>query len=64
MAARDEDSFYFTNYAYSRSLLGFMFEAILFLPWGSVVYFDGRLYDVAVDGLLIPNGVLFSPDMK
>lgn len=64
VAARDEHSFYFTNYAHSRTMMGFMFEALLLLPWGNTVYFNGDSYEVAADGLVIPNGVLFSADQK
>lgn len=45
-------------------MMGFMFEALLLLPWGNTVYFNGDSYDVAADGLVIPNGVLFSADKK
>ncbi|KAL4217225.1 hypothetical protein ACF0H5_023677 [Mactra antiquata] len=65
VAATSENSFYFSNYAYSRSHLGMLFECFLAqFPWGSVVYFDGANYIEAADGLLVPNGVLLSPDKR
>ncbi|XP_053385522.1 serum paraoxonase/arylesterase 2-like isoform X2 [Mercenaria mercenaria] len=65
VAATSENSFYFTNYCYSRSSLGYLIEAIvLLLPWGNVVYFDGAHYSEVVDGLLMPNGILLSKDKK
>ena len=64
VAATSENSFYFTNYCYSRSNLGFLFEIYLLFPWGSVMYFDGANYAEVADSLLIPNGVYLSKDKK
>lgn len=65
VAAVSENSFYFTNYAYSRSHFGHILEAIILqLPWGNIVYFDGANYVEVTDGLLLPNGILLSTDKQ
>lgn len=64
VAATSDNTFYFTNYAHSRTFLPFILEVLLYLPWGNVVYYDGANYQVVSDGLLVPNGIFVSQDRR
>lgn len=64
VAAKDENSFYVTNFASSITTIGYMFDIFLLRPLGNVVYCSYGKCLTAVDSLLSTNGVLFSADKK
>ena len=37
---------------------------ILFLPHGNIVHFDGEKFEVAVDGLVMANGIYVSKNQR
>jgi len=66
LVAVDSDSFYITNYFWSRfeSHLQRKLETLTSRPWGQVLFYDGSTdsAQVMAEGLLGPNGVALSAD--
>ncbi|XP_071101216.1 serum paraoxonase/arylesterase 2-like [Haliotis cracherodii] len=62
LVATSEDSFYYTNFLYSESIVGKILESLSFMPWASVGYFDGMGYRIVADGIMMANGIQMSAD--
>ena len=62
MVAVSKQSFYVTNYGYLRGTLGAMFEMMLLLKWGSLLFYDGERANIVQYGFSRPNGINKSPD--
>ncbi|XP_074652090.1 serum paraoxonase/arylesterase 2-like [Tubulanus polymorphus] len=62
--ATSEDTFYVTIMNRFRSKLLRHIEALLTLPLGSVVYYDGKDTSTVASNLYLPNGINWSPDHK
>lgn len=56
------NAFYATNDGYFRNSTLRVPELFLFLPWGSIVYFDGKMTRKVVDSVYEPNGISMSSD--
>lgn len=61
VAAVSAEQFYFTNFFHYSN---FFVEALLQLRWGIVGFYDGHQGRIVVGGLLAPNGINVSPDLK
>lgn len=64
VAATSENSFYFTNYANFRDHYRHTMEALMFLPFGTVWYYNGKDYMMVADGFVLPNGITLSKDYQ
>ena len=60
----DDFSFYVTNWLPGRNKLENLLKGLLMLPVGDVVFFDGKVGDIAVKSLFIPNGIDIAPDKE
>ncbi|XP_076098853.1 serum paraoxonase/arylesterase 1-like isoform X6 [Mytilus galloprovincialis] len=64
VAMDSENSFYFTNYAYYKSGLFHVLEAVIPLAYGNLMYYDGKAYHKQDEGLFTLNGLVLSHDQK
>ena len=62
--ATGENSFYFTNSNYFRTLVAVLLEVLLALPLTDVVHCDGQSCTAVDSGLKGPNGIAMSPDAQ
>ena len=58
------DKFYYTNWHYFRSPVGYQLETFMSLHWGGIGYYDGQSFSMVATGLGQPNGINISPDQK
>ncbi|ELU11753.1 hypothetical protein CAPTEDRAFT_198628 [Capitella teleta] len=57
-----DNQFYYTNFLHKQ--LPVAVQKFGMIAWGSVGYFDGQKTSLVQKGLLLPNGINISPDMK
>ncbi|GAB1602467.1 serum paraoxonase/lactonase 3-like, partial [Argonauta hians] len=64
VVATSHKTFYFTNWSHFRSMMGYMLEMFLLLPWTTVYYHDGEGYQLVAEDLVMANGIAMSNDHK
>ncbi|XP_056012111.1 serum paraoxonase/arylesterase 1-like isoform X2 [Ostrea edulis] len=64
VAATGADTFYTTDYTYYRNHVGIVFEAMLGLHFGHILYFDGQEFIIVSEPTCFANGIALSRNGK